>query len=461
MGQESFSAPKIWADGGKDGKAPPPPYVTVQLPLFNEAEVVERLVQACLALVYPPERLEIQILDDSTDETGEVVERVLAMRRPGGPRVEHLRRPNRAGFKAGALAHGMDRASGEFFLILDADFVPQPDLLLRLLPTFRDPEVGVVQARWDHLNEAAGLLTRCQAILLDGHFRFEQGGRHYARRFLNFNGTAGIWRREALLAAGGWSADTLTEDLDLSYRAQMAGWRIVYREEVGVPAELPEGIRALEIQQQRWAQGGVQTARKLLPTLWRGPWSWGVKLDAAFHLLGHLAHPMTVALGVLLLPSAVARQSLGLGRWLILDLGVFLLASGSFLLFYLSAARSRLRPWSRALPGAILTMALGIGLTATVSRAVIRGLGGRRGKETPFHRTPKGGRSGLQRYGSPRTLGDRGFKLALTIWMGMSIGVALYLGLHPTLPLLTLFTVGWAWVGVGEWREALRHAPAR
>jgi cellulose synthase/poly-beta-1,6-N-acetylglucosamine synthase-like glycosyltransferase len=437
------------------------PTVTVQLPLFNEAEVAERLVAACLALDYPPAHLEIQILDDSTDETAAVVARLLAERPPGGPRVEHLRRSDRSGYKAGALAAGTSRASGAFFLILDADFVPAPDLLKRLLPAFDDPEVGVVQARWDHLNETAGLLTRCQAILLDGHFRFEQGGRHLARRFLNFNGTAGIWRREALEAAGGWSADTLTEDLDVSYRAQMAGWRIVYREEVGVPAELPEGIRALEVQQQRWAQGGIQTARKLLPTLWRGPWSRGIKLDAAFHLLGHLAHPMTVALGVLLLPSALARQSLGLGRWLILDLGVFLLASGSFLLFYLAAARSRRRPWSRALPGALLTMALGIGLTATVSRAVVRGLVGRNRDATPFHRTPKGGKSGLRRYASPRTLGDRGFKLVLAGWMGVSIALALGLGFHPTLPLLTLFAVGWGWVGLGEWREAARHAPAR
>jgi hypothetical protein len=278
--------------------ASPLPRVTVQLPIFNEMEVVEPLVRACLALDYPPDLLEIQILDDSTDATGARVKDLLAQlpEDGGGPRVHHLPRPHREGFKAGALAHGLAQARGDFLLILDADFRPHPDLLLkRLLPAFDDPEVGVVQARWDHLNETAGLLTRCQAILLDGHFRFEQGGRHLARRFLNFNGTAGIWRREALEAAGGWSSDTLTEDLDLSYRAQMAGWRIVYLEEVGVPAELPEGIRALEVQQQRWAQGGVQTARKLLPFCGVDPGPGGSSWMRLFHLLGHLAHPMTVA----------------------------------------------------------------------------------------------------------------------------------------------------------------------
>jgi cellulose synthase/poly-beta-1,6-N-acetylglucosamine synthase-like glycosyltransferase len=421
-------------------------------------EVVEPLLRACLALDYPPDRLEIQILDDSTDDTGRVVARVLADLPLGGPEVEHVRRPDREGFKAGALAHGLTRATGAFLLILDADFRPHPDLVRRLLPLFEDPRVGVVQARWDHLNEGAGLLTRCQAILLDGHFAFEQGGRHAAGRFLNFNGTAGIWRRQALEAAGGWSADTLTEDLDLSYRAQMAGWKILYQGDVGVPAELPEGIRAFEVQQQRWAQGGIQTARKLLPTLWRGPWSAGVKLDGSIHLLGHLAHPMTVALGVLLLPSALARQALGMGRWLLVDLGVFVLASGSFLLFYLAAARTRRRPWLRAIPTAAVTMALGIGLTATVSRAVLRGLLPGSGDRDPFHRTPKGGQRGLRRYGSPRAQGDRALKLLLTAWMATSVGLAVFLNLHPTLPLLLLFLGAWAWVGLGEWREARRHA---
>jgi cellulose synthase/poly-beta-1,6-N-acetylglucosamine synthase-like glycosyltransferase len=441
--------------------ASPLPRVTVQLPIFNEMEVVEPLVRACLALDYPPDLLEIQILDDSTDATGARVKDLLAQlpEDGGGPRVHHLPRPHREGFKAGALAHGLAQARGDFLLILDADFRPHPDLLRRLLPAFADPTVGVVQARWDHLNEGAGLLTRCQAILLDGHFAFEQGGRHAAGRFLNFNGTAGIWRRAALEAAGGWSADTLTEDLDLSYRAQMAGWKIVYRGDVGVPAELPEGVRALEVQQQRWAQGGIQTARKLLPTLWRGPWPVGIKVDGSIHLLGHLAHPMTVILGVLLLPSAVARQTLGLGRWLFLDFGVFVLASGSFLLFYLAAARTRGRSWTRAIPTAALTMALGIGLTATVSRAVMRGLlPGLGGDRDPFHRTPKGGARGLSRYGSPRALRDRMAKLGLAMWMAVSVVLALALQLHPTLPLLLLFLLGWGWVGLGELQEERRHA---
>ncbi|TVP45485.1 MAG: glycosyltransferase [Gemmatimonadales bacterium] len=429
------------------------PCITVQLPVFNEAEVVERLVAAVAALEYPREQLEIQILDDSTDETTRRIQALLPGLARRGIQVSHLCRENREGFKAGALAEGLRVARGEFLLILDADFVPRPDLLRALLPSFEDPGVGMVQARWDHLNEGARLLTRAQALLLDGHFYFEQAGRHAAGRFLNFNGTAGMWRRSALEDAGGWSADTLTEDLDVSYRAQMAGWRFVYRGDVGVPAELPEGARALEVQQRRWAQGGIETGRKLLPALWRGPWSPGVKSEATFHLLGHLAHPLTVVLGVLLLPSALARQALGLEAWILVDLLVFAAATGSFLLFYVAAARMRRRPWPRALPQAALALVLGVGLTAPVTGAVLRGLSGRGRRRDTFHRTPKGGAAGLRRYRSPRARGSLLAKSVLAGWMGLSILVAVQLGLYPTLPFLVLFGAGWGWLAVSQFVE--------
>ncbi|CAN5629729.1 hypothetical protein BH23GEM11_BH23GEM11_00170 [soil metagenome] len=426
------------------------PRITVQLPLYNEAEVVERLVAAVGALEYSRELLEIQILDDSSDETTARIEALLPELTRRGIEVSHLRRGTRSGFKAGALAEGLRVARGEFLLILDADFLPRPGLLHALLPSFDDPGVGMVQARWDHLNEGNRLLTRAQALLLDGHFFFEQAGRHAAGRFLNFNGTAGMWRRTALEDAGGWSADTLTEDLDVSYRAQMAGWRFVYRGDVGVPAELPEGIRALEIQQRRWAQGGIETGRKLLPSLWRGPWRTGVKSEATFHLLGHLAHPLTVVLGVLLLPSALARQSLGLEAWILLDLLVFGAATGSILLFSFSAARMRRRPWRSALPQAVLALVLGVGLTAAVSGAVLRGISGRgRGRDT-FHRTPKGGAAGLSRYRTPRAWGTLLTKCILAGWMGLSILAAVTWGFHPTLPFLLLFGAGWGWLAVGQ-----------
>lgn len=442
-------------------EAPPPwcgplPRVTVQLPIYNEAEVVERLIEAAGALDHPADRLEIQVLDDSTDETHVRAAAAVRWLRERGLSAEHLRRDRRRGFKAGALAEGTARARGEFLLILDADFVPPPDLIRRLLPPFRDPGVGMVQARWDHLNEEASRLTRCQALLLDGHFYFEQGGRHAAGRFLNFNGTAGMWRRRALDDAGGWSSDTLTEDLDVSYRAQMAGWRFVFLPGVGVPAELPLTIRALEVQQKRWAQGGVQTARKLLGRLWRGPWSLGVKMDGTLHLGGHLAQPLTVALGLLLLPSALARTSLGLERLLFVDAAVFASATLSFLLFFTAAGRKRGRPWRSLVPHALLTMVLGVGLSASVSRAVARGLSP--GTRDVFHRTPKGGRSGHARYRSPRAAGDTLLKAGLTAWMVASAALAVVWGYFGTLPLLLLFASGWAWLGLGDLLEQRRAA---
>ena len=254
--------------------------------------------------------------------------------------VHHIRRSDRTGFKAGALAGGTAVSRGEFLAIFDADFLPPPDTLRRMVGPFQDPGVGMVQARWDHLNEGDSALTRAQALLLDGHFFFEQGGRYRSRRFFNFNGTAGMWRRTCLEEAGGWRADTLTEDLDLSYRAQMAGWSFEFLEDVGVPAELPGTVAALQVQQRRWAQGGVQTARKLLPGLLRGDWSLGIKLEATIHLAGpSRPSTFTVALGLLLFPSALARRTLGLDHWMGLDLIVFAWATIPFVVFYLAAAR--------------------------------------------------------------------------------------------------------------------------
>lgn len=425
----------------------PLPRVTVQLPVFNEAGVVERLLDAAAGLDHPRELLEIQLLDDSTDETTRLAARRIEWWRERGVEIRHLRREDRSGFKAGALARGLDEATGDFLLILDADFVPPPDLISRLLPPFRDPGVGMAQARWDHLNEGTSLLTRCQALLLDGHFFFEQGGRFAAGRFMNFNGTAGMWRRAALEEAGGWSDDTLTEDLDVSYRAQMAGWRFVFLPAVGVPAELPESVRALEVQQGRWSEGGIQTGRKLLPSLLRGPWPAGVKGEAVAHLLGHLAYPLTLLLGVLILPSAIARRHLGLDGFLFLDLVVFAAATLSFLVFYVAAGRRRLRPFGRLIPSAVATLALGVGMTASVGRAVVRGVAG--GGGGTFHRTPKRG-GGPVRYRSPAAPADRLLKLALAGWMWLGAATAVHLGLLGSVPFLVLFASGFTWLGVGE-----------
>jgi cellulose synthase/poly-beta-1,6-N-acetylglucosamine synthase-like glycosyltransferase len=426
------------------------PGVTVQLPVFNEAGVVERLLEAVGELRYPRDRLQVQLLDDSTDGTSAIAERTIERLRAGGLRIDHLRRRDRTGFKAGALQAGMECAEGEYILVLDADFVPGPGLIHELLPPFLDPSVGMVQARWDHLNEEEGLLTRCQALLLDAHFFFEQGGRCASGAFMSFNGTAGMWRRTALEEAGGWSWDTLTEDLDVSYRAQMAGWRFVFLPGVGVPAELPGSVRALEVQQKRWSQGGIQTAGKVLPALWSGPWSLRVKLEGAVHLLAHLAHPLTLVLGVLLLPSAVARRSLGLDRLLILDLVVFAVATLSFLAFYLAAGRRRGRPWRRVIPHGAATLALGVGLTSSVSRAVARGL--RPGSSDPFERTPKRG-WGESIYRSVSGRGDRLLKAVLLGWLLLCTIGALAWGYPGSLPFLILFMSGYAWLLIGDIAE--------
>jgi len=449
----------------------PLPTVTVQLPVYNERNVVGRLVDAACRLRYPRDKLEIQLLDDSTDETTERARERVRHWRSRGVEIELIRRENREGYKAGALQNGLERAEGEFILILDADFVPDPDLLRRVLPPFADPEIGMVQARWDHLNEEESWMTRAQALLLDGHFFLEQGGRYRGRRFFNFNGTAGIWRRRCLEEAGGWEADTLTEDLDLSYRAQMAGWRFAFLEDVGVPAEIPSRAGSLEVQQRRWAQGGIQTARKILPRLLRGPWSWPVKLEATVHLLGHLAHPLTLVLGLLLLPSAVARRALGLEHLLSLDLLVFAAATVPFLFFYATAGRARARPWSRLLPDVARTLALGVGLSAPVSRAVLRGF---RTTEDGFVRTPKSGSEGsvppateateetegtpganekrttvgAGGYGGGSRPGDTALKLGLgAVMVAYGIG-AVAAEMYASLPFIALFGGGWLALGI-------------
>lgn len=428
------------------------PRVTVQLPVYNEESVIRRLIDAAAKLRYPSDLLEIQVLDDSNDRTSVQAETRVDYWRERGLRIHYLPRESREGFKAGALAQGLKKATGDFILILDADFVPGPNLIHRLLGPFMDPQVGMVQARWDHLNEGDSQLTRCQAQLLDAHFFFEQRGRWATGRFMSFNGTAGMWRRNALDEAGGWSSDTLTEDLDLSYRAQMAGWRFVFRPLVGVPAELPSTVRDLELQQKRWAQGGIQTARKLLPRLLCGPWPLGVKREAVMHLLGYLAYPLTLLLGILIVPSALARRSLGLEGWLMLDLVVFAGATLSFLVFFSAPGRCRGRPWMYLIPTAAVTLALGIGLSATVSRAVVRGA--TRKVKDPFQRTPKLG-EGNVRYASPRVPADTFTKLVLTFWMAACGIVAFQQGLWQSLPFVVLFGSGYAWLALAEFRSAL------
>ena len=362
------------------------PMVTVQLPLFNEQYVANRLIDAVCAFDYPPERLEIQVLDDSTDSTQEIVARRVAHHRRRGVQIQHIHRQDRHGFKAGALAAGLAQASGELLAVFDADFVPQPPFLRETVPSFLDPRVGMVQARWEHINRRYSLLTRIQAIFLDGHFAIEHAARFRSGRFFNFNGTAGLWRRQAIREAGGWQHDTLTEDLDLSYRAQLAGWRFVFLPDCKAPAELPVDVNAFKRQQYRWAKGSIQTARKLLGTILRAPIPWQVKLEAFVHLTNNAAYMLMLLLSILVFPAMFLRRGSDPRLLLYLDLPLFLGATGSVILFYVVSQKAVNPMWRQDIRLLPSLMGLGIGLSVNNARAVLSGLfrwGG------VFERTPK------------------------------------------------------------------------
>lgn len=364
------------------------PRVTVQLPLYNEHYVAERLLRAVSALDYPRNRLQVQVLDDSTDDTSAIIARFLESL-PEDLDVQHLRRGGREGFKAGALAHGLETATGEFIAVFDADFTPDPDFLRRTLPSFSGPEIGMVQTRWEHLNPEFSLLTRMQATLLDGHFIVEHIARAQSGCFFNFNGTAGVFRRSCIEDAGGWQRDTLTEDMDLSYRAQLRGWKFAYLPRVTCPAELPVEMPAFLNQQHRWAKGSIQTARKLLRSIWRAPISMLTKVEAGFHLLGNLAFPLLVILILVALPLQLLRvasneQVEPLIGWLE---GLPLLLATLCVMTFYGVAQARVGRLGMGsalrLP---LVIALGAGLSVNNTAAVLSGLRKRTGD---FRRTPK------------------------------------------------------------------------
>jgi cellulose synthase/poly-beta-1,6-N-acetylglucosamine synthase-like glycosyltransferase len=428
------------------------PLVTVQLPMYNEYAVAGRAIDAACSLDYPTELLEVQVLDDSDDDTTWLIEQRVLAWRDRGLNVQHVRRESRAGFKAGALRAATRYARGEFLLIFDADFVPDPSFLRELLSPMQDRTVGMVQAAWSHLNREENWLTEAQSYLLDGHFLYEQGGRYRGGRFFNFNGTAGLWRRSCLNEAGGWEADTLTEDLDLSYRAQLAGWRFVYLDDVAVPAEIPATVSALEVQQRRWAQGGVQTGRKILPGLLRSPLPVSVKLEAVVHLFGHLAHPLTWGLAFLLFPSAVARRALELDHLLGLDLLLFAAATMPFVVFYWTAGEQRGRLRKGRVRSVLKTLALGIGLSVPVSRAVFRGLS-RTGDL--FERTPKRGDRGHDRYAAVRVPADAFLKAAMAVLMTTYLVSAVRGAYWGQIPFILLFLSGYTALGLPQLRGAL------
>ncbi len=438
----------------------PAPLVTIQLPLYNERMVVERLLDSVAKIDYPRHRLQVQVLDDSTDECNEVaragVERLVAQ----GFDVEFIHRDNREGYKAGALRNGLDTARGEFIAIFDADFLVPPDFLRQSIPRFDAPEVGMVQLRWDHINRGYSLLTRLQSIMLDGHFVIEHAARHFSGRFFNFNGTAGVWRRAAIEDSGGWQHDTLTEDLDLSYRAQLRGWRFVYVPAATASAELPVEINAFKTQQHRWTKGSIQTAMKLLPAVWRSAQPLRVKVEATFHLVNNLAYLLMLLLSLLMLPVVVVRQEMRVPVPFWIDLILFVLATVSIAAFYAASQREVLPRWWRQVAYIPLMMSLGIGLCVNNARAVLEALFG---VKSGFVRTPKfavakrGDSWKRNPYISARA-GVALVEIVLAGYFAVIVAYCLASGNFYSVPFMLLFLFGFGYVGVLSIQTSLRRA---
>ena len=433
-----------------DAPPNPLPVVTIQLPLYNEMYVADRLIESVCAIAYPRALLEIQVLDDSTDETQSIAE--LAVRRYAaqGIDIKYYHRANRTGFKAGALEAGLKLARGEFIAIFDADFIPARDFLDRLMPHFTDPQVGMVQARWGHINQDYTLLTKIQSILLDGHFVLEHGGRNRSGRFFNFNGTAGIWRRAAIDDAGGWEHDTLTEDLDLSYRAQLRGWRFVFRSDVIAPAEVPVEMNAFKSQQHRWAKGSIQTCCKLLPRLLRANLPIGVKAEAFFHLTANFNYPLMCVLSLLMFPAMVIRYNMGWYEMLLIDVPLFFAATFSVCNFYMVCQREIHRDWRARIKYLPFLMSIGIGLSINNTRAVFEALFNR---QSEFMRTPKYRIEGetdewvSKKYRQSVAVQPL-IELALGLYFTFTVFYALTNQIYGTVPFLVLFQIGFLYTGL-------------
>jgi len=443
-----------WSRRRARATLPPPdpaawPQVTVQLPLYNERYVAERLLEAASALNYPADRLEIQVLDDSTDDTAAIVAETAQHLRARGVNIIHVRRPERTGFKAGALASGLASARGEFVAIFDADFVPPPDFLRRTIPHFADAHVAVVQARWGHLNRTFSFLTMAQSIGIDGHFGVEQAARCRSHLLLNFNGTAGVWRRAAIEDAGGWGHDTLTEDLDLSYRAQLRQWRILYLPDLVCPAELPVVISGFKSQQRRWAKGSIQTALKLLPQVLRSRLSLWVKYQAFIHLTYYMIHPLMLTVVLLSVPVLQVDALAPSTAILVLASLVFALASvgPACMLVYAQTVLPE-GGWRLALRLPSI-MVIGVGVAWSTSVAVLSAF---RGTDLRFVRTPKfgigpgGGQWRGKSYAGGRSWGGM-VELGLGLYCAWTAWLLASHGQYSVLPFMLLYTSGFLSVG--------------
>jgi cellulose synthase/poly-beta-1,6-N-acetylglucosamine synthase-like glycosyltransferase len=443
----------------KNVPAPPPPVadwprVTIQLPIFNERYVIERLVDSIARFDYPRELLDVQVLDDSTDETRDVARHCVERHAAQGMSIAYIHRSNREGYKAGALENGLRTARGEFVSIFDADFLPEADFLRRTIPYFMNPDggekIGMAQTRWTYLNSDYSLLTNVETILLDGHFVVEHGARSRRGTFFNFNGTAGVWRRTAIDEAGGWQHDTLTEDTDLSYRAQLKGWKFLYLPEIECASELPVDMNGFKAQQARWAKGLMQTAKKILPQVFRSDEPFYVKAEAFFHLTANISYPLMVLLSTMLLPAMIVRFYQGWFQMLVIDLPLFLASTLSISSFYLVSQRE-LHPktWARTFLYMPFVMATGIGISVRNAQAVIEAI---IGKKSEFARTPKFNIEGKQGTFAKKSYRNKAgwmpyAEILLGLYFALTVVYAILNENYASVPFLILFVWGYLYTG--------------
>ena len=439
----------------KNVPGPPPevtewPRVTVQLPIFNERYVIERLVEAVSRFDYAPELLDIQVLDDSNDETCQVARACVERHAAQGLPITYIHRTNRGGYKAGALENGLRTARGEFIAIFDADFIPESDFLRRTIPYFQNPAIGMAQTRWTYLNRDYSLLTQVETILLDGHFVVEHGARSRRGTFFNFNGTAGVWRRAAIDSAGGWEHDTLTEDTDLSYRAQLKGWKFLYLPNIECASELPVDMNAFKAQQARWAKGLMQTAKKILPRVFRCNAPWHIKAEAFFHLTANISYPLMVLFSAMLLPAMIVRFYQGWFQMLLIDLPLFLASTCSISSFYL-VAQKELRPktWRRTFLYMPFVMAIGIGISIRNAKAVLEAIFG---VKSEFARTPKFKIEGKKdTFVTKKYRNKAGWMPYAEIFLGLYFACTVIYAItnqnFATVPFLLLFVWGYLYTG--------------
>ena len=435
------------------------PKVTIQLPMYNEMYVVERLIKAVCEIEYPIDKLEIQVLDDSTDETQTICKNIVAEYQEKGFDINYIHRTNRQGYKAGALKEGLVVAKGEFVAIFDADFIPKKEFLMKTVPHFQDANIGMVQTRWEHLNEDESYLTKAQALALDGHFVIEQQVRNKAGFFINFNGTAGIWRKSCIEDAGNWQADTLTEDLDLSYRAQLKGWKFVFLNNVTSPAELPEDINALKTQQFRWTKGAVETAVKILPKVVKADLPWKVKFECFIHLTSNIVFPFIILVALLNVPLVIIKNTVaGVDVYYSL-MSIFVLASVSTFLFYTFSQKAIHWDWQRRLMLFPVFLAGSMGFAVTNTKAVFEGL---IGKKSEFARTPKQGNTAKEKvkdikYRQRKISPVVFFELALAVYFVFGISVSIFYLEIAAIPFQLMFLIGFGTIGV----MSLKHALSR